>query len=48
MSAAAFGWVIALDAKAGSRKITGIGKFAIESGELVVTEHQPRQKLALA
>ena len=48
MIAAAFGWVIALDARAGSRKITGIGKFAIESGELVVTEHQPRQKLALA
>ena len=48
MIAAAFGWVIALDAKAGSRRISGIGKFAVESGELVVTEHQPRQKLALA
>ena len=48
MIAAAFGWVIALDVKAGSRRISGIGKFAIESGELVVMEHQPRQKLALA
>jgi pilus assembly protein CpaF len=48
MIAAAFGWVIALDVKAGSRRISGIGKFAIESGELVVMEDQPRQKLALA
>ena len=48
MIAAAFDWVIALEAKAGSRRISGIGKFAINDGELVVKEHQPRQKLALA
>jgi pilus assembly protein CpaF len=48
MIAAAFDWVIALEAKAGSRRISGIGKFAINDGELGVKEHQPRQKLALA
>jgi pilus assembly protein CpaF len=48
MVAAAFEWVIALEAKAGSRSVSGIGKFAIESGELVVRDYQPRQKLALA
>jgi pilus assembly protein CpaF len=48
MIAAAFDWVIALEAKAGSRRVSGIGKFAIKDGELVVKEHQPRQKLALA
>ena len=48
MVAAAFDWVIALEVKAGSRVISGIGKFAIEAGELVVKDHQPRQKLALA
>ena len=48
MIASAFDWVIALEAKAGSRAVSGIGKFAIEAGELVVKEHQPRQKLALA
>ena len=48
MIASAFDWVIALEAKAGSRSVSGIGKFAIEAGELVVKEYQPRQKLALA
>lgn len=48
MIAAAFDWVIALEVKAGSRSVSGIGKFVIESGELVVKEYQPRQKLALA
>jgi pilus assembly protein CpaF len=48
MVAAAFDWVIALEVKAGSRAVSGIGKFAIGSGELVVKEYQPRQKLALA
>jgi pilus assembly protein CpaF len=48
MIAAAFDWVIALEARAGSRRVSGIGKFAINDGELVVKEHQPRQKLALA
>jgi pilus assembly protein CpaF len=48
MIAAAFDWVIALDSKSGSRKVLGIGKFAIEAGELIVKEHNPRQKLALA
>jgi pilus assembly protein CpaF len=48
MIAAAFDWVIALEAKAGSRRVSGIGKFAIEAGELVVKDYQPRQKLALA
>ena len=48
MIAAAFDWVIALEAKAGSRSVSGIGKFAIEAGELVVNDYQPRQKLALA
>lgn len=48
MIAAAFDWVIALEAKAGSRTVSGIGNFAIEAGELVVTKYQPRQKLALA
>jgi pilus assembly protein CpaF len=48
MVAAAFDWVIALEVKAGSRAVSGIGKFAIDSGELVVKEYQPRQKLALA
>jgi pilus assembly protein CpaF len=48
MIAAAFDWVIALEARAGSRRVSGIGKFAIEAGELVVKDYQPRQKLALA
>jgi pilus assembly protein CpaF len=48
MIAAAFDWVIALEAKAGSRRVSGIGKFALEAGELVVKDYQPRQKLALA
>jgi pilus assembly protein CpaF len=48
MTAAAFDWVIALEAKAGSRRVSGIGKFALEAGELVVKHYQPRQKLALA
>jgi pilus assembly protein CpaF len=48
MIAAAFDWVIALEAKAGSRRVSGIGKFAIEAGDLVVKDYQPRQKLALA
>jgi len=48
MIAAAFDWVIALEAKAGSRSVSGIGKFALEAGELVVNDYQPRQKLALA
>ncbi len=48
MVVAAFDWVIALEAKAGSRQISGIGKFSIESDELVVKQYQPRQKLALA
>ena len=48
MVAAAFDWVIALEVKAGRRAVSGIGKFALEAGELVVKEYQPRQKLALA
>ena len=48
MIAAAFDWVIALEAKAGTRRVSGIGKFAIEAGELIVNDYQPRQKLALA
>jgi len=48
MVAAAFDWVIALEAKAGTRSVSGIGKFALEAGELVVKDYQPRQKLALA
>ena len=48
MIAAAFDWVIALEAKAGTRSVSGIGKFAIEAGELVVNDYQPRQKLVLA
>ncbi len=48
MIAAAFDWVIALELKAGTRSVSGIGKFAIEAGELVVKDYQPRQKLALA
>ena len=48
MIASAFEWVIALEAKAGRRAVSGIGKFAIEAGDLVVKEYQPRQKLALA
>ena len=48
MITAAFDWVLALEAKAGVRRVSGIGKFAIESGELVVKEYQIRQKLALA
>jgi pilus assembly protein CpaF len=48
MVAAAFDWVIALEVKDGRRAVSGIGKFAVEAGELVVKEYQPRQKLALA
>jgi pilus assembly protein CpaF len=48
MIASAFEWVIALEAKAGRRAVSGIGKFAVEAGDLVVKEYQPRQKLALA
>jgi pilus assembly protein CpaF len=48
MIASAFDWVIALEAKAGTRRVSGIGKFAIEAGELIVKDYQPRQKLVLA
>ena len=48
MIAAAFDLVIALELKAGTRSVSGIGKFAIEAGELVMKDYQPRQKLALA
>ena len=48
MVASAFDWVISLEAKAGSRRVSGIGKFAIESENLVVKQYQTRQKLALA
>jgi pilus assembly protein CpaF len=48
MISAAFDWVIALEAKAGTRSVSGIGKFAIEASELVVKDYQPKQKLALA
>ena len=48
MIASAFDWVIALEAKAGTRSVSGIGKFSIEAGELVVKDYQPRQKLVLA
>jgi pilus assembly protein CpaF len=48
MIAAAFDWVIALEAKAGSRTISGIGKFVIEDGNLLVKQYQLRPKLALA
>ena len=48
MIASAFDWVIALEAKAGTRSVSGIGKFALEAGELVVKDYQPRQKLVLA
>jgi pilus assembly protein CpaF len=48
MIASAFDWVIALEAKAGTRSVSGIGKFAIEAGELIVNDYQPRQKLVLA
>ena len=48
MIASAFDWVIALEAKAGTRSVSGIGKFAIEAGELIVKDYQPRQKLVLA
>lgn len=47
MVASAFDWVISLEAKAGSRRVSGIGKFAIESENLVVKQYQTRQKLAL-
>jgi pilus assembly protein CpaF len=48
MVAAAFDWVISLEAKAGKRRVTGIGKFTVEDNQLVVLENLPRQKLALA
>lgn len=48
MVASAFDWVISLEAKAGSRRVSGIGKFAIEDGNLLVKQYQIRQKLALA
>ena len=48
MIASAFDWVIALEAKAGTRSVSGIGKFSIEAGELIVKDYQPRQKLVLA
>ena len=48
MVASAFDWVIALEAKAGKRHVSGIGKFELEDDQLVVREYLPRQKLALA
>lgn len=48
MIAAAFDWVIALETKGGNKRVSGIGRFAIESGELIVNDYQLRQKLALA
>jgi pilus assembly protein CpaF len=48
MVAAAFDWVIALETKAGSRKVSGIGKFEIENESLLVKQYQLRPKLALA
>jgi hypothetical protein len=48
MVAAAFDWFIALEAKAGRRKVSGIGKFEIENGSLLVKQYRLRPKLALA
>jgi pilus assembly protein CpaF len=48
MVAAAFDWVIALEVKAGKRRVSGIGKFELEDDQLVVREQLVRQKLALA
>lgn len=48
MVAAAFDWVISLDAKAGHRSVSGIGKFVIENGNLLVRQYQSLPKLALA
>ena len=48
MVAAAFDWIIALETKAGNRKVSGIGKFEIENGSLLVKQYQLRPKLALA
>jgi pilus assembly protein CpaF len=48
MAAAAFDWVISLEVKAGKRRVTGVGKFAVEDNQLVVIENYARQKLALA
>ena len=48
MVSAAFDWVIALEVKAGKRRVSGIGKFEIEDDQLVVREQLVRQKLALA
>ena len=48
MVAAAFNWVISLEAKAGQRRVSGIGKFELDDNQLLVREHFPRQKLALA
>jgi pilus assembly protein CpaF len=44
----AFDWAIALEIKEGIRKISGIGKFIIQDGQLRVQEFQPAAKLALA
>ena len=48
MVAAAFNWVISLESKAGQRRVSGIGKFELDDNQLLVREHFPRQKLALA
>jgi len=48
MVSAAFDWVIALEVKAGKRRVSGIGKFELEDDQLVVREQLVRQKLALA
>jgi len=44
----AFDWAIALEIKDGIRKISGIGKFIIQDGQLRVQQFQPAAKLALA
>jgi pilus assembly protein CpaF len=44
----AFDWAIALEIQDGIRRVSGIGKFNIQDGQLRVQEFQPAAKLALA
>lgn len=48
MVATAFDWVISLEAKAGKRQVSGVGKFEIENGNLIVRQYQALAKLVLA
>jgi pilus assembly protein CpaF len=48
LAASAFDWVIALSTEQGIRRVSGIGKFEIANGKLLVVSQLRTRKLQLA